>query len=464
MTIIASVSWIRGTIWWKSWENLTPIDIVKFTTAYGMRLKQTYVSNISVIVWKDARLSWHIVENIVISTLSSLWINVINIGLSSTPTVEIAVTNENAQWGIVITASHNPRQRNALKLLNSDGEFLNAEEWNKILSIANSEAFEYIDIDNLGKIEERTDYDDIHIQKILDLKLVDQNLIKSANFTIAIDGVNSVWWVVVPKLLKTLWVQNIIELYCEPTGEFPHNPEPIPQNLTDISNLIKQTNKINLGIVVDPDVDRLAFITEDGSMFGEEYTLVAVADYILQNQVWNTVSNYLSSRALRDVTHKHWWAHRQSSVGEVNVVQKMKQINAVIWWEWNGGIIYPSLHYGRDALVGIALFLTYLATTQKTPSEILNLYPHYEITKLKIKLNPNENPDIILNNLQNKYKSESIDFTTTDGIRIEFSDSRVHVRKSNTEPILRVYAEATTKQKSNKLAQKVQKDITQLSP
>jgi len=450
MTIIASISGIRWTIWWKVWENLTPVDIVKFTSAYWIWLQKNFDSEIKIVVWKDARLSWEMVENLVVSTLIGMWISVIQIWLATTPTTEIAVVQEKAQWWIIITASHNPEQRNALKLLNSDWEFLNDIEWNKILEFAKSENFNFAEIEKLWKIEQISNYEDVHIQKIIDLELVKPEKIRQKKFKIVVDWVNSVGWVVIPKLLKALWVEEIIELYCEPTGKFPHNPEPLPENLRKIQEIVKSQNA-DLWIVVDPDVDRLAFVCENGALFGEEYTLVAVADYILQYYVGSTVSNYLSSRALRDISQKYGWAHRQCSVWEVNVVEKMKKIHAIIGGEWNGGIIYPQLHYGRDALVGVALFLSFLAEFDKTASEVRQSYPNYEMTKTKFEITNWENPDKILEILKQRYKNVWIHYTENDGVRVEFEDSRVHVRKSNTEPIIRVYAEWKTKERADQL-------------
>jgi len=459
MPLIKSISWIRWTIWWKVWENLTPIDIVKFTSAYGFRLQKRFQNknNLKVVVWKDARPSGALIENIVFATLSNLWINVINIGLSATPTVEIAVTEENADWWIIITASHNPIERNALKLLNEKWEFLSARDWKDLLHIIDEENFEYTTIDKLGIITENFIYDEIHIQKILNLKLVDVEAIQKANLTVVVDAVNSVWWVIIPKLLTAFGVKTI-PLYCQPTWKFPHNPEPLPENLTEISKLVVE-HKADLWIVVDPDVDRLALVNEDGTMFGEEYTLVTIADYVLQYKKWPTVSNFLSSRALRDVAKKYGMVHRQSSVWEVNVVSKMKEIKSPIGWEWNGWIIYPPLHYGRDSLVGIALFLSHLVKSWRKCSQLRTEYPNYIISKNKVSLPLDINPDDILQKMQKKYESAHIDIQILDGIRIEFEDSRVHFRKSNTEPIIRIYAEAKTHEQAENIAQKVISEI-----
>jgi len=463
MPLIKSISWIRWTIWGQTWQNLTPVDVVKFTAAYATWIKQeSLIKHPKIVVGKDARPSWNMIENLAISTLISLGSEVINIWLASTPTTEIAVTEEQAAGGIVITASHNPKERNALKFLNSQGEFLTDEEGKKILDIAQDENFDFVIVDDLGTVTENFIYDEIHIQKILDLKMVDIHAIRQANFTVALDAVNSVGGVVIPKLLHALGVQNIIPLYCEPTWDFPHNPEPLQENLTAISEIIRD-QKADLGIVVDPDVDRLALVNEDGTMFGEEYTLVAVADYILSHKVGKTVSNYLSSWALRDITLKHKGAHYQCSVGEVNVVTKMKETKSIIGWEWNGGIIYPALHFGRDALVGIALFLTHLAKSGQKMSQLRASYPGYVISKNKVKLGDGTDPDTIIQLMKQKYESEDIALKIINGIRMEFEDSWVHFRKSNTEPIIRIYAEASTLQQAQELADRVILDIENLS-
>ena len=458
MTLIKSISGIRGTIGGKEGEGLSPTDIVKFTAGYGTWLKKNTAKDTpTVVLGRDARISGPMVYNIISGTLQSLGINVLNIGLATTPTTEMAVILTKADGGIIITASHNPKQWNALKLLNNKGEFLNDAEGKEVLRIAEQKEYEFSDVDKLGKITEDFSFTQKHIDEILKLKLVDTEAIKKANFTVAIDAVNSVGAIAIPQLLKALGVKEVLELYCEPNGEFPHNPEPLPENLTEISALI-ETDKVDVGFVVDPDVDRLAIINEDGTMFGEEYTLVAVADYILkENGGGNTVSNLSSSRALRDVTKKYGGQYNASAVGEVNVVAKMKETNAVIGGEGNGGVIYPELHYGRDALVGIALFLTYLAKTGKKCSELRASYPEYFISKNKIQLTEGIDVDKILHNLAEKYKNEQI--STIDGVKIDFEEGWVHLRKSNTEPIIRIYSEAKTEQDANALAQKIMAEV-----
>ncbi len=453
MTLIKSISGIRGTIGGNEGDGLSPADIVKFTTGYGTWLKRSLnIEKGIVVVGRDARISGEMVYNIISGTLLGLGLDVVNIGMATTPTTEIAVTNHNADGGIIITASHNPKQWNALKLLNNKGEFLNSEEGEEVLRIAEDKDYSYVDVDDLGKITEDNTQLNKHIQAIINLNLVDIDAIKKANFTVAVDGVNSVGGLVIPKLLKAIGVQNVLELYCEPNGIFPHNPEPLPENLTEISTLI-ETDKVDVGFVVDPDVDRLAIINEDGTMFGEEYTLVAVADYILQNKKGNTVSNLSSTRALRDVTVKNGGEYAASSVGEVNVVAKMKETNAVIGGEGNGGVIYPELHYGRDALVGIALFLTYLAKSEMKCSELRATYPEYFISKNKIQLTPKIDVDNILKKVEEKYKNENL--LTIDGVKIDFADAWVHLRKSNTEPIIRIYSESNTMQNADKIANEI---------
>ncbi len=453
MTLIKSISGIRGTIGGKEGDGLSPLDIVKFTTGYGIWLKQSLnISKGKVVVGRDARISGEMVYNIISGTLLNLGLDVINIDLATTPTTEMAVIDTNADGGIIITASHNPKQWNALKLLNNKGEFLNSEEGETVLKIAESKNFSFSEIDEIGKIINDNTQLDKHIRAITKLKLVDVNSIKKANFTVAIDCVNSVGGIAIPKLLKELGVENILELYCHPNGIFPHNPEPLPENLTEISSLI-ETEKVDVGFVVDPDVDRLAIINEDGTMFGEEYTLVAVADYILQNNKGNTVSNLSSTRALRDVTEKNGGTYQASMVGEVNVVAKMKETNAVIGGEGNGGIIYPELHYGRDALVGIALFLTHLAKTGKKCSQLRASYPNYFISKNKIQLTPEINVDDILAKVEEKYKNENI--LIIDGVKIDFAQGWVHLRKSNTEPIIRIYSESNSMENANKMAKEI---------
>ncbi|MFP4022938.1 MAG: phosphoglucosamine mutase [Thiohalospira sp.] len=457
MTLIKSISGIRGTIGGKAGEGLSPLDTVKFVSAYGQWIKNNQSSERhKVVVGRDARISGEMVNHLVVGTLMGMGIDVVNIGLVTTPTTEIAVTEENANGGIILTASHNPKQWNALKLLNEKGEFLSAEDGVEILILADNEEFTYSDVDKLGRLTERPDLLDIHIQKIIDLPLVDIKAIKKAGFVIAVDAVNSVGGIAIPKLLKALGVKEVVELYCDATGEFPHNPEPLPEHLTKISEVVKE-NKAHLGFVVDPDVDRLAIINEDGTMFGEEYTLVAVADYILQNKKGNTVSNLSSSRALRDVTEKHGAKYFASAVGEVNVVQSMKENNAVIGGEGNGGVIYPDLHYGRDALVGIALFLTHLAKTGKTCSSLRKHYPQYTIVKNKIQLTPGLEVDKILLSVKNKFSQHNI--ITIDGVKIEYENGWVHLRKSNTEPIIRIYAESYDAESANKLANEIKTEI-----
>lgn len=451
MTLIKSISGIRGTIGGKTSDNLTPLDTVKFAAAYGSWLKsQSSKQRLKVVVGRDARLSGEMIEKLVVSTLIGLGIDVINLGLSTTPTVEIAVPLEKADGGIILTASHNPKQWNALKLLNHKGEFINGEEGLEILNIAEQEDFNFAQVDDLGKITLNDSYMDIHIDEVLNLSLVDVDKIKAANFKVVVDGVNSSGGVIIPKLLKELGV-TVIELYCEPTGNFPHNPEPLKEHLTDICKLVVE-KQADMGIVVDPDVDRLAFITNEGEMFGEEYTLVACADFVLGKSKGNTVSNLSSSRALRDITQKHGGHYKASAVGEVNVVSLMKKTQAIIGGEGNGGIIYPESHYGRDSLVGVALFLTHLAEKQVTVKELRDSYPSYFMSKKKIELTPELDVDKILESVVEAYSHE--DITTIDGVKIDFSDSWVHLRKSNTEPIIRIYTEATTQENADDLAEK----------
>jgi len=453
MTLIKSISGIRGTIGGNEGDGLSPADIVKFTTGYGTWLKRSLnIKKGTVVVGRDARISGEMVYNIISGTLLGLGLDVVNIGMATTPTTEMAVTDHKADGGIIITASHNPKQWNALKLLNNKGEFLNSEEGEEVLRIAEEKDYSYVDVDDLGKITEDNTQLDKHIQAIIDLPLIDIDAIKKANFTVAVDGVNSVGGLVIPKLLKAIGVENVLELYCEPNGIFPHNPEPLPENLTEISALI-ETDKVDVGFVVDPDVDRLAIINEDGTMFGEEYTLVAVADYVLQNKKGNTVSNLSSTRALHDVTVKNGGEYSASAVGEVNVVAKMKETNTVIGGEGNGGVIYPELHYGRDALVGITLFLTHLAKTGMKCSELRATYPEYYISKNKIQLTPEIDVDDILKKVEEKYKNENL--LTIDGVKIDFADGWVHLRKSNTEPIIRIYSESNTMQNADKMAKEI---------
>jgi phosphomannomutase len=459
MTLIKSISGIRGTIGGKPGEGLSPLDVVKFTSAYAEWLKRKNKGSISVVVGRDARISGAMVESLVISTLTGMGVDVINLGLSTTPTVEIAVPLESANGGIIITASHNPKQWNALKLLNGKGEFISGEDGKDLLEIAHREDFTYSNVDNLGKTIEKNNYFDVHIQEIIKHELVDTNAIKSANFKVAIDAVNSTGGIVLPKLLKALGVDVVYELFCEPTGHFPHNPEPLPENLTEISKTVKDNNA-DIGIVVDPDVDRLALVCEDGSMFGEEYTLVAVADYILSQKSGNTVSNLSSTRALRDITEKAGGKYFPASVGEVNVVDEMKAQNAIIGGEGNGGVIFPDLHYGRDALIGIALILTHLAKSGKTPKELRDSYPSYHISKNKIELTPEIDVDSILKRMSEKYVHEKVN--TIDGVKIDFFEEWVHLRKSNTEPIIRIYSESANKEKAELLAQKIIAEIKEI--
>lgn len=453
MSLIKSISGIRGTIGGYPGEGLSPLDIVKFTAAYASFIRQTTTRTSNcIVVGRDARLSGNMVNDIVAGTLIGMGFDVINIGMASTPTTEIAVVEENACGGIILTASHNPKQWNALKLLNENGEFLNDEQGKKVLAIAADDAYEFADVDSLGTEYKNETYTQKHIDKVLSLALVDVDAIKKANFTVAVDAVNSVGGVIVPQLLRKLGVKNIIELNCEATGRFAHTPEPIPENLTQISELMK-SGRADVGFVVDPDVDRLAIVMENGEMFVEEYTLVAVADYVLSKTPGATVSNLSSSRALRDVTNQHGCVYSAAAVGEVNVVTKMKETGAVIGGEGNGGVIYPASHYGRDALVGVALFLTLLAKSGKTVSELKKGYPQYAIAKNKIELTPSIDVDAILEAVKQKYSNENI--TDIDGVKIDFPNSWVHLRKSNTEPIIRIYSEAATMEEANVLAEDI---------
>ncbi len=459
MTLIKSISGIRGTIGGKPGEGLSPLDVVKFTASYATWAKQQAGGGkLRIVVGRDARISGAMVSSLVIATLNGMGCDVVNIGLATTPTTEIAVTEENAAGGIILTASHNPKQWNALKLLNSKGEFLNAGEGAKILEIAAAEDFSFAEVDVLGKTVEK-DYTGIHIQKVLGLELVDVEAIQKAGFSVAIDAVNSVGGVAVPALLKALGVKNIVEINCEPTGYFAHTPEPLPENLVETSEIIKKNN-VDVGFVVDPDVDRLAIINENGTMFNEEYTLVAVADYVLSRTPGNTVSNLSSSRALRDVTEKYGKKYTAAAVGEVNVVAKMKEAQAVIGGEGNGGVIYPASHYGRDALVGIALFLTHLAQKGVKCSELRKTYPDYFISKNKIELTPEIDVDAVLLKIKAKYSHENVN--DIDGIKIDFTDSWVHLRKSNTEPIIRIYSEAKSDTTARDLALRIIGDIKSL--
>ncbi len=461
MSLIKSISGIRGTIGGRTSEGLSAVDVVKFTAAYAafIRKSTTKTSN-KIVVGRDARLSGPMVSSLVEGALVAMGFDVVNIGLATTPTTEIAVTEENACGGIIITASHNPKQWNALKLLNENGEFLNDAEGKEVLRLAANDDFEFAQVDDLGAVYTNNTYDAKHIEKVLALPLVDVEAIKKANFTVAVDAVNSVGGIVIPRLLKALGVSNVVELNCESNGKFAHTPEPIPENLTQIASLMK-SGKADVGFVVDPDVDRLAIVMENGDMFVEEYTLVAVADYVLSHTPGNTVSNLSSSRALRDVTLAHAGCdYNAAAVGEVNVVKKMKDTNAVIGGEGNGGVIYPELHYGRDALVGVALFLTLLAKSGKKVSELKAGYPQYAIAKNKIQLTPGIDVDKILESLKAKYKNEKI--TDIDGVKIDFADSWVHLRKSNTEPIIRIYSEAHSMEQADALADEIKAVVNSL--
>jgi len=456
MTLIKSISGIRGTIGGFQGENLTPIDAVKYAAAYGSWVKQQREkNNYKVVVGRDARISGNMMQQLVMNTLIGLGIHVVDLDLSTTPTVEVAVMLENADGGIILTASHNPKQWNALKLLNHKGEFLDAKEGQKILDIAENENINFSEVDDLGKITSNQAYIDLHIDEILDLPLVDVEAIKKAKFKVVVDGVNSTGGIAVPALLEALGVEPV-KLYCDPTGEFPHNPEPLKEHLGDLMKMVVDV-RADFGIVVDPDVDRLAFVDENGGMFGEEYTLVAVADYVLQHTPGNTVSNMSSSRALRDITEKRNGNYTASAVGEVNVVVKMKETNAVIGGEGNGGIIYPELHYGRDSLVGIALFLSYLADLRISVSALRKTYTSYFMSKKKIQLTPQLDVDKLLKGMEVKYADEEIN--NIDGVKIDFDDNWVHLRKSNTEPIIRIYTEAKSQEEADNLADKIISEI-----
>jgi phosphomannomutase len=460
MTLIKSISGIRGTIGGKVGDNLTPVDAVKFAAAYGTFLKAgsgklEVGRKLKVVIGRDARISGTMIHNLVVNTVIGLGIDVIDLGLSTTPTVEIAVPLEKADGGIILTASHNPKQWNALKLLNEKGEFLSGANGEKILEIAQAEAFDFSEVDDLGEITINDSYMDIHIDEVLNLPLVDAEAVAKRKFKVVVDGVNSSGGIIIPNLLEQMGVE-VVKLYCEPNGHFPHNPEPLKEHLGDICKLVLE-EKADFGIVVDPDVDRLAFISNDGEMFGEEYTLVACADYVLSKTPGNTVSNMSSSRALRDITTKHNGSYQASAVGEVNVVELMKKTNAIIGGEGNGGIIYPELHYGRDSLVGVALFLTYLANQDKTVAELRASYPQYYMSKNKIELTPQIDVDAILVAMTEKYKNDSStsSLSTIDGVKIDFATEWVHLRKSNTEPIIRIYTEAPTQEAADKLANRI---------
>lgn len=460
MTLIKSISGIRGTIGGRVGDGLNPLDTVKFVSAYAAFIRESKNNDSNkIVVGRDARMSGKMMEQIVTGTLMGMGFDVVNIGLATTPTTELAVTMEKACGGIILTASHNPKQWNALKLLNEKGEFLNAKEGEEVLRIAEAEDFDYAHIDHVGILTEK-DYTDKHIQAVLDLKLVDVEAIKAADFEVAIDCVNSVGGIVLPKLLKALGVNRVNELYCTPNGDFPHNPEPLPEHLKDIFTMVKTTPS-DVGFVVDPDVDRLAIVCENGEFFGEEYTLVAVADYVLKHTPGNTVSNLSSSRALRDVTRKYGCEYNASAVGEVNVTTLMKATNAVIGGEGNGGVIYPASHYGRDSLVGIALFLSHLAHEKKKVSEIRASYPEYFIAKQKVQLTPSIDVDAILKAVKEKYVQ--YDVTDIDGVKIDFPDKWVHLRKSNTEPIIRVYSEAHSMKEAEDIGAEVMAVIKQLA-
>ena len=461
MTLIKSISGIRGTIGGEPGNNLTPNDIVKFAGAYAKWLKNKNqdLDKLKVVIGRDARISGQIVSSLVSNTLMAAGIDVIDLGLSTTPTVEIAVPLEKANGGIILTASHNPKQWNALKLLNEKGEFISGKDGENLLRIAEAGEVSYADVNHLGKYKTNNTYLKKHVDSVLNLKLVDVEAIKAKNFTIVVDGINSTGATFIPALLDALGVKNIITLNDEVNGVFAHNPEPLKEHLRETSKAVIK-NKAHLGIVVDPDVDRLAFIDEAGDMFGEEYTLVAVADYVLQNTKGNTVSNLSSTRALRDVTEKHGGEYFASAVGEVNVVEKMKEVNAIIGGEGNGGIIYPESHYGRDALVGVALFLTHLAKTGKTCSSLRSSYPNYYISKNKIELTPEINTDKVLKKMKERYKKYQIN--DIDGVKIEFDKEWVHLRKSNTEPIIRIYSESTSETTADNLAEKIINDIKEI--
>ena len=459
MTLIKSISGIRGTIGSQPGNNLTPIDIVKFTTAYARFMSEKNEGKrLRIVVGRDARISGEMVNDIIEGTLLGCGVDVINVGLCTTPGTEMAVITYKADGGIIITASHNPKQWNALKLLNEKGEFLNDAEGKRVLALAEDDSYQFPDVDHLGKVISREDFNDTHIAQVLALPLVDVEAVRARKFKVVVDAVNSVGGVVMPKLLRELGCE-VVELNCEPTGRFAHNPEPLPQNLTEISEVIVRESA-DLGIVVDPDVDRLAFVNEDGTMFVEEYTLVAVADYILSKQVGNTVSNLSSSRALRDVTEAHGGNYSASAVGEVNVVAMMKQTGAIIGGEGNGGVIYPELHYGRDALVGTALFLTYFAQKNMTMTALRASYPAYFASKNKIELTPAIDVDKVLLEMKARYASENVN--DIDGVKIDFAESWVHLRKSNTEPIIRIYTEAKSPAEADALAERFIAEISEI--
>ena len=458
MTLIKSISGIRGTIGGVVGDSLSPLDIVRFTASYADFIRKQGSSSNTIIIGRDARISGEMVSSIVTGTLMGCGFDVLDIGLSTTPTVEVAVQLKQSAGGIIITASHNPKEWNALKLLNGKGEFLSAKDGEEILDLAENDNFTFTEVDDLGNYTFDDSFNDKHIEEVLKLKLVDVDLVKSARFKVVVDAVNSTGGFMIPRLLEKMGVE-CVKLFCNPNGQFPHNPEPLPENLTEISKLVVE-EKAHFGIVVDPDVDRLAMVCEDGSMFGEEYTLVAVADFVLSKTPGNTVSNLSSTRALRDVTNIHNGQYQASAVGEVNVVEKMKACNAIIGGEGNGGIIYPALHYGRDALIGVALFLTQLAERKISTKTLRDSYPNYYISKNKIQLTSEIDVDAILSTLEEKYKDEQI--TTIDGLKIDFKDGWVHLRKSNTEPIIRIYAESEAEEKAIAFAQKMIQEIKEL--
>ena len=460
MTLIKSISGIRGTIGGNPGQNLTPVDIVESISAYGSWLKTNHINKkLKVVIGRDARISGEMVENICVGTLQAMGIDVVNIGLSTTPTVEIAVPLENADGGIILTASHNPKEWNALKLLNNNGEFISAEDGKKLLGFIEKNQFSFAKVEELGEVTFKESYIDEHINKVLNLKYVDIDAIKKAEFNVVIDAVNSTGGIVIPKLLKALKCKEITEIYCTPSGDFPHNPEPLPEHLEDLSSKVKEKNA-DLGIVVDPDVDRVAFVCENGEVFGEEYTLVAVADHITGKKPGNSVSNLSSTKALADVTIKNGGKYFASAVGEVNVVEMMKEKNAVIGGEGNGGVIFPELHYGRDALVGIALFLTYLANKKLKMSDLKSSFPQYTISKNKLALSDTTNIDLLLEKISNKYKT--VKQNKIDGLKLEFENEWVHMRKSNTEPIIRIYAESQNQKSAHYLGERFVEELKSL--
>lgn len=454
MTLIKSISGIRGTIGGKPGDSLTPLDIARFSLAFGTMVKKA--GGKKIVIGRDARLSGTMVHHLVTGNLLGIGLDVIDLGLATTPTVEMAVTNEGADAGIIITASHNPKQWNALKLLGASGEFISAAQGNEVLAIAEEGNFDFVDVDKLGQLSTIEDYAAKHIEQILALELVDVEAIAAKEFRVVVDAVNSVGGIVVPQLLRALGVKDVFEINCEPNGKFAHNPEPLPEHLSAMTTEVKH-NKAHLGIAIDPDVDRVAFVDEKGTFFGEEYTIVAVSDYVLSNKKGSTVSNLSSSKALKDITEKHGCQYFASAVGEVNVVEMMKSVEAVIGGEGNGGVIYPELHYGRDALVGIALFLTHLAKSGKTVSGLRSLYPNYVISKNKVQLEENMDLDDIMKKIETKYAHLPIN--TVDGLKIDFDGDWVHLRKSNTEPIIRIYAESSTEQTADNIAAKIKSDI-----